>query len=75
MRLMKTAHEPIDFSVLNEYWAQKNHGQSLTRLAERGGLSPCEAAAIIQQRPWKSMDAAEALKIIDAAIDAQREAK
>lgn len=40
----------VPFEVLNEKWAQLNHHQSLRRLAERGGLSPAEAAAIIEQR-------------------------
>ena len=51
---------PMDF--LNEEWAQKNHSQSLERLAERGGLDPTEVIANIEHRSWKKMDIAEALK-------------
>ncbi len=45
----------VEFSVLNEEWARKNHGQSLARLAERGGLDAGEALAIIERRPWSSI--------------------
>lgn len=45
----------IDMALLNEEWARNNHGQSLDRLAERGGLSPCEAIAIISRRRWNSI--------------------
>lgn len=45
----------IPFSLLDENQAIKNHQQSLKRLSERGGLSACEALAIIEKRPWKSM--------------------
>lgn len=36
--------------------ARKNHGQSLQRLAERGGLSCGEALAVIEDREWEHMD-------------------
>lgn len=45
----------IRMDALNEEWARKNHDQSLAQLNERGGISPDEAAAIIQMRPWKHM--------------------
>lgn len=32
--------------------AMRNHSQTLTRLAERGGLSPCEAVAILENKPY-----------------------
>jgi hypothetical protein len=54
----------LRMDVLNEEWAQKNHHQTLTRLAERGGLSLCEAAAIIQRRPWRQMSDADALEVL-----------
>ena len=47
----------IDATLLNEEWAQNNHGQTLQRLNERGGLSLCEAAAIAQRREWQKQDA------------------
>jgi hypothetical protein len=40
--------------------ALRNHGQTLARLAERGGLSACEALAIIEDRRWSAMDAGAA---------------
>ena len=46
---------PIPMELLNEEWAQRNHSQSLNRLAERGGLSMCEALAIIERRPYEYM--------------------
>lgn len=36
--------------------AQENHDQTLERLNERGGLSPCEACAVLEDRPWRRMD-------------------
>ena len=36
----------------HEQQAEKNHGQSLERLAERGGLSPAEAVAVLEDRDW-----------------------
>lgn len=36
----------------HEKQAQKNHSQSVTRLAERGGLSPCEACAVLEDRDY-----------------------
>lgn len=40
----------------HEQQAQKNHSQSLARLAERGGLSWGEAHAVLTGRPWSSVD-------------------
>lgn len=38
----------------HEAQAKSNHGQTLDRLAERGGLSHTEAIDIIQGRKWGS---------------------
>ena len=35
--------------------AYANHGQSLVRLAERGGLSPDELVAVLEDRKWTPM--------------------
>jgi hypothetical protein len=52
----RAAHpHPIPWSLFNEEWAQNNHRQSLKELASRGGLSMCEALAIIERRPWTEM--------------------
>jgi len=48
----------IPWSVIapHEKQALKNHGgQSLKRLAERGGLSPCKAVAVLEDRAWLRM--------------------
>lgn len=39
----------------HEKQALTNHGQSLERLAQRGGLSFCEAAAILEDRRWSKI--------------------
>lgn len=36
----------------HEQQAQTNHGQTLARLAERGGLDPVELAAVLQDLPF-----------------------
>lgn len=45
----------------HEDQARRNHGQSLEHLAERGGLSPCEAVAVMESRRWEPMDGAAAV--------------
>ncbi len=35
--------------------ARRNHGQTLERLAERGGLALCELVAVLEDRPWEKM--------------------
>nr|WP_295941241.1 hypothetical protein [uncultured Acidovorax sp.] len=35
--------------------AMDNHGQTLEKLADRGGLSFCEAAAILEDRKWSKI--------------------
>lgn len=42
----------MPMAMLNEKQAQKNHGQSLERLAERGGLCAAEALAIMDGLRW-----------------------
>ena len=51
---------PWDALAPHERQAERNHDQSLETLARRGGLSPCEAVAILEDRPWTAMDATEA---------------
>lgn len=54
----------IDWELIapHEAQAEKNHGQSLKTLHSRGGLSACEAVAVLEGRPWHRMtlDAAHA---------------
>ncbi len=51
---------PWGFIAPHEAQAQRNHGQSLKRLAERGGLAVPEALDIIQGRRWNSAVMCEA---------------
>lgn len=55
--------EPLPWDVIapHEAQAQRNHYQTLDRLRERGGLSVSEALAILEDRPWRNMDATKAL--------------
>jgi hypothetical protein len=59
---------PWSLVVEHEAQAKANHSQSLERLAERGGLSPCELVAVLENRPWHRMtaheSAAQLLKLI-----------
>ena len=42
--------------MIHEGQAWKNHGQSLTQLAQRGGLSWAEALAIIEGKKWRDAE-------------------
>ncbi len=44
---------PRGLLMIHEGQAWKNHGQSLTQLAQRGGLSWAEALAIIEGKNWR----------------------
>jgi hypothetical protein len=46
---------PWEMIAPHEDQVQKNHSQSLKRLAERGGLGWCEAVAVLEDRPWGQM--------------------
>lgn len=47
---------PWELIAQHEEQALKNHGQTLKRLAERGGLSFCEALAVLEDRQWRKVD-------------------
>lgn len=51
---------PMAIFEPHEQQAQTNHGQSFNELAGRGGLSPSEAVAILEDRRWHSMTDAAA---------------
>ena len=51
-----------------ERQAQKNHGQSIAELASRGGLSACEAVAVLNGRDWRPMRDSEALRELLAIV-------
>jgi hypothetical protein len=57
----------VPWSILapHEGWAQRNHGQSLERLAERGGLGIQEMACIVTHVHWrKAPSLVESLALI-----------
>jgi len=66
----------VRFDALNERQAMRNHGQTLDRLAERGGLGPDEAAAILEiRRGWIQLGAAlkaHRVETSDAALVARK---
>lgn len=60
--LHDTEIKSIPWEVMepHELQALRNHAQGLDRLAARGGVTPEEAVAIIEGRPWKRMPFSEA---------------
>ncbi len=59
---------PWDIIASHEHQAQENHGQTLKRLAERGGLGVSEAVAILEDRPWHRMDQTAAIERLTELI-------
>lgn len=58
---------PWDMISTHEKQAMNNHGgQSLERLDQRGGLSACEALAVLEDRNWTPMDDDEAYGKIES---------
>jgi hypothetical protein len=53
MPIMSSKHlKSMPMAMLDNNQAKKNHGQTLQRLAERGGLAPSEALAIMDGVHW-----------------------
>ena len=53
MPIMSSKHlKSMPMAMLDNNQAKKNHGQTLERLAERGGLAPSEALAIMDGVHW-----------------------
>lgn len=54
--------DTIDWRMIepHEDQADRNHGQTLRMLHSRGGLSACEALAVLEDRPWRKMTLDEA---------------
>jgi hypothetical protein len=65
-------HVPWAVLAPHEHQALSNHSQSLVRLAERGGLSLCEMAAVIEERRWEKMTPEAALAVVTRAIEVSR---
>lgn len=65
----------IPWSVIAPFEKQaiENHEQTLERLAQRGGVSPCEAVAIIEGRKWSRMDAETAEAMLRSIVDASKD--
>ncbi len=70
MPLMRTGFY-VHFDVLDERQAQRNHGQTLARLRERGGLGPSEALAIAERRSWRQTNIPEAITALSALAAAK----
>lgn len=45
---------PLPIVVAHAEQAHRNHGQTVARLAERGGLSPAELVKVLEDRSWNS---------------------
>jgi hypothetical protein len=70
------------FAVVNVPWpmiephalqARHNHSQTLERLAERGGLSACEALAVIEDRPYSTIpEPAAHIRLLDLICEFQK---
>lgn len=75
MRDFPIQHNPVresipwDMVAPHERQALMNHGgQSLERLAERGGLSACEAVAVLEDRQWRRMHKSEAVRRLEELV-------
>ncbi len=64
---------PWDAVAPHERQAQRNHSQSLARLAERGGLSWTELLAVLEDREWTAMDEAVAERRVREAAEVAEE--
>jgi hypothetical protein len=62
----------VDRRLLNEEQAKRNHFQTLDQLARRGGLSPCEARAVVERRDWRSEETRDSFAALIAAGGASR---
>ena len=59
---------PLEVIIQHEPQALKNHGQTIKRLSERGGLSWCEALAVLKDREWKHVDKEQAKTAVLKAV-------
>lgn len=56
MKWSKGTSIPWRIIAPHEPQALRNHDQTLQRLAERGGLDPSEAIAVLRGRKWSEAD-------------------
>jgi hypothetical protein len=59
----------VPFVMLSEVQAYSNHSQTLQRLAERGGLGPDEALALMDKRRWMPMKKETALRMLTERLE------
>ena len=59
---------PWELVAPHEQTAWDNHGQSLNRLADRGGLYPAELCAVLEDRRHYSMPYFESVPKLLAAV-------
>ena len=70
-RMLKSV--PWSLLAPHEKQAQKNHGQTLERLAQRCGLSACEALAVIEGRAWTDISDGDAESALAKLVVAHKE--
>lgn len=63
---------PWDMIWEHREWADRNHRQSIAELSDRGGLSACEAIAVIEERRWAPLHPAAAHRLLYEAVDRWR---
>lgn len=65
--------------IPHEAQSQRNHGQSIKRIAERGGFSPAEAWCVVTGKRWgdveSELDAADLWRAFAARVNDPRETK
>ncbi len=63
MHMINPKETPEIWSLLEacDQRARANHGQTIKRLGERGGLGPDEAVAILEDRRWHKMNQFDAV--------------
>lgn len=61
---------PLPWRILRPHarQAELNHGQTLERLMERGGLSVSEMLAVLEDRPWHPIDDVKAIDRITEIV-------
>ena len=72
--IMEGRHHPaktIPWELIKDHEVQaiRNHQQTLAKLALRGGLSRCEAVAVLEDRQWEPMDEIEADKRLTQLVE------
>ena len=61
---------PWDLVAPHERQALRNHDQTLERLAERGGLSPAELLAVLEDLAWSQRSARRDPEAVPALLRA-----